>query len=297
MTGKYEKLIIGTAQWGLDYGISNSNGKTGKCEIANILETANKYGINTLDTASAYGDAEKIIGELKREDSKIITKISVGNPDKDVMQSRDDIQNKVKRSFSDLGKFVLEGVLVHDPGNLGSCKNSWSWNALKDMKEEAYMKKIGISVYDPSQAEKLAEIYKPDIIQLPFNAFDKKAAELGTLKRLKDEGIEVHARSIFLQGLLLMNIKDINKYFTPWMSEIKSWHEYCFTNRLTLLEGAIANAMREENIDKFIVGIENTRQLVQIIDASKKQVRNSFKSSQSEGNEGLINPSEWRISK
>ena len=67
----------------------------------------------------------------------------------------------------------------------------------------------------------MAEIYKPDIIQLPFNAFDKKAAELGTLKRLKDEGIEVHARSIFLQGLLLMNIKDIDKYFTPWMSEIK----------------------------------------------------------------------------
>ena len=74
MTGKYEKLIIGTAQWGLDYGISNSNGKTGKCEIANILETANKYGINTLDTASAYGDAEKVI-KLATDNSRIITKL------------------------------------------------------------------------------------------------------------------------------------------------------------------------------------------------------------------------------
>lgn len=297
MTGKIEKLIIGTAQWGLDYGISNNNGKTGKCEVENILKTAKNHGINTLDTASAYGDAEKIIGELKKEDSKIITKISIGNQDKDVKQSRDDIHNKVMRSFSNLGKFVLEGVLVHDPGNLESCKYSWSWDALKDIKEEGYMKKIGISVYNPSQAEKLAEMYKPDIIQLPFNAFDKKAADLGTLKRLKDEGIEIHARSLFLQGLLLMNIKDISKYFTPWMSEIERWHEYCITNRLTLLEGAIANAMREESIDKFIVGIEDTRQLIQIIDASKRQVRNGFKSCQSEGNEGLINPSEWRIGK
>ena len=130
------KIALGSVQWGLDYGISNSNGKTGKNEVAKILETANKYGINTLDTASAYGEAEKIIGELKREDSKIITKISVGNPDKDVKQSRDDIRNKVKRSFSDLGRFVLEGVLVHDPDNLENCKSSWSWNALKDMKEE-----------------------------------------------------------------------------------------------------------------------------------------------------------------
>ena len=297
MTEKYKKLIIGTAQWGLDYGISNSKGKTDKCEVENILKTAKQYGINTLDTASAYGDAEKIIGELKTEDSKIITKISIGDQDKDAKESRKDMHNKVKRSFSDLGEFKLEGVLVHDPDNLETCKNSWSWDALKDIKEEGYMEKIGISVYNPSQAEKLAEIYKPDIIQLPFNAFDQKAANLGTLKRLKDEGIEIHARSIFLQGLLLMNIKDISKYFSPWMSEIERWHKYCFKNKLTLLEGAIANAMNEENIDKFLVGIEDTRQLVQIVDVSKRQVRNSFKSSQSESNEGLINPSKWRIGK
>ena len=110
------------------------------------------------------------------------------------------------------------------------------------MKEEAYMKKIGISVYDPSQAEKLAKYISQNTIA--FNAFDK-GGQLGP-KRLKMKGLKF-MRSIFLQGLLLMNIKDINKYFTPGCRN-KSWHEYCFTNRLTLLEGAIANAMREENI-------------------------------------------------
>lgn len=296
MTGKYEKLIIGTAQWGLDYGISNKNGKTGTDEITNILNTANKYEINTLDTASAYGDAEKVIGELATGNSRIITKIGVGNQDKNSRQSKDDIRNKVKQSYVDLGGKILEGVLIHDPNNLEGYKQSEGWNTLMEMKEEGYMKKIGISVYNPSQAEKLAKIYKPDIIQIPFNAFDKKAASSGTLKQLKDEGIEIHARSIFLQGLLLMNIKDISEYFSPWMLEIKRWHEYCITNRLSLLEGAIANAMGEVDIDKFIVGIENTKQLEQIIAATKKTVINDFRRYNSESDEGLINPTKWRVS-
>ena len=296
MTERYKKFIIGTAQWGLDYGISNKNGKTGTDEITNILNTANKYEINTLDTASAYGDAEKVIGELATDNSRIITKIGIGNQDRSSRQSKDDIRNKVKQSYVDLGGKILEGVLIHDPNNLEGYKQSEGWNTLRQMKEEGYMKKIGISVYNPSQAETLAKIYKPDIIQIPFNAFDKKAAELGTLKRLKDEGIEIHARSIFLQGLLLMNIKDISEYFSPWMLEIKRWHEYCTTNRLTLLEGAIAAAMGEMNIDKFIIGIENTKQLKEIVAATQKTVINDFQRYSSESDEGLINPTKWKIS-
>ena len=296
MTGRYEKLIIGTAQWGLDYGISNKHGKTGTDEITNILNTANKYGINALDTASAYGDAEKVIGKLATDNSRIITKIGIGNHDIGSRQSKDDIRNKVKQSYADLGGKTLEGVLIHDPTNLEGCNNTWCWDTLEEMREEGYMKKIGISVYNPTQAEALAKIYKPNIIQIPFNAFDKKAANSGTLKRLKDEGIEIHARSIFLQGLLLMNIKDISEYFSPWILEIKRWHEYCITNRLSLLEGAIANAMGEVDIDKFIVGIENTKQLEQIVAATKKTGSINFQRYTSESDEGLINPTKWKVS-
>ena len=296
MTGKYEKLIIGTAQWGLDYGISNKHGKTGTDEIKNILNTANKYGINTLDTASAYGDAEKVIGKLATDNSRIITKIGIGNHNISLRQSKDEIRNKVKQSYADLGGKILEGVLIHDPTNLEGCNNTWCWDTLEGMREEGYMKKIGISVYNPTQAEALAKIFKPNIIQIPFNAFDKKAANSGTLKRLKDEGIEIHARSIFLQGLLLMNIKDISEYFSPWIFEIERWHEYCITNRLSLLEGAIANAMGEVDIDKFIVGIENTKQLEQIVAATKKTVNDNFQRYTSESDEGLINPTKWEVS-
>ena len=294
MKVKHRKLVIGSAQWGMDYGISNSKGKTDIDEIAKILSTANKHGINTLDTASAYGDAEKIIGKLSKGNNEIITKIGIGNKNQNSKQLRCDIQNKINKSYTDLGGKILEGVLIHDPDNLEYCKHSYKWDALKDMKEEGYMKKIGISAYDPSQAEKLVQIYKPDIIQIPFNAFDREAANLGTLKRLKEDGVEIHARSIFLQGLLLMEIKDISNYFDPWMPKIKEWHKYCLNNRLTLLEGAITNAMGEENIDKYIVGIENTRQLEQIIDATKRTVRDNFESSNSGSDEGLINPSKWK---
>ena len=200
------------------------------------------------------------------------------------------------RSHGQIWQKSIRRVLIHDPNNLEGCDNSRTWNMLKDMKEEGYMKKTGISVYNPSQAEKLARIYKPDIIQLPINAFDKQAAKLGTLKRLKNEGVEIHARSIFLQGLLLMNIKDLSDYFKPWVRHIEEWHKYCLDNRLTLLEGAITNAMGQENIDKFIIGIEDTKQLKQIIEATRKTVKNYFDDS-TERNEGLINPTNWKVVK
>ena len=297
MTEKYKKLIIGTAQWGLDYGISNRSGKTNKEEVASILNTANKYGINTLDTASAYGDAEKIIGKLSKDNSKIITKIGIGDQALNSEQSKINIRNRIANSYANVGSRILEGVLIHDPNNLEASKDNYKWDLLKEMKEEGYTRKIGISVYNPIQAEKLAIMYKPDIIQMPFNAFDKKATNLGTLRRLKDDGVEIHARSIFLQGLLLMDIQNINEYFTPWMAQIKEWHKYCFNNGLTLLEGAIANVMEEENIEKFTVGIEDTSQLEQIIEATKKTVGSYYEVCSTTGDEGLINPSRWRLKK
>ena len=174
MTEQYKKLIIGTAQWGLDYGISNRSGKTNKEEVASILNTANKYGINTLDTASAYGDAEKVIGKLATGNSRIITKIGIGNQDISSRQSKNEIRNKIKQSYADLGGKILEGVLIHDPANLEGCNNTWCWDTLEEMKEEGYTRKIGISVYNPIQAEKLAIMYKPDIIQCHLMHSTKK---------------------------------------------------------------------------------------------------------------------------
>ena len=250
-----------------------------------------------MDTASAYGDAEKIIGEIAKGNKRIITKIGIESQDTEEEQLRDKIRANIERSYEDLGSKRLEGVLVHDPNNLQGREHSYGWDTLVKMKEEGYMKKIGISVYNPRQAKLLAKIYKPDIIQLPFNVFDKRAANSGILKSLKDNGIEIHARSMFLQGLLLMNIESINSYFNPWMSNIRNWHDYCSRNKLTLLEGAVTNAMAEINIDKFIVGIENNNQLEQIIDATKCTVKEYYERTYSKNDEKLIDPSKWLTDK
>lgn len=293
----HTRLMIGTAQWGLDYGISNNQGKTDNKEIQKILDIAQANGINSLDTASAYGNAEKITGKLARADNIIVTKISIGNQDREASQISNEIRTRIKTSYADLGGETLEGILVHDPDNLEKREHSHGWDTLIRMKEEGFMKKIGISVYHPRQAELLSNIYKPDIIQIPFNAFDQRGESLGILKQLKENGVEIHARSIFLQGLLLMDLADINDYFMPWRLKIKRWHKYCSNNKITLLQGAVANAMREKNIDKFIVGVENMYQLEEIVEATKKTVHEYFQSSYSESEEGLINPTKWLTNK
>ncbi len=297
MTDNTRKLIIGTAQWGIDYGISNNEGKTDYGEVKKILELAEQNNISALDTAKAYGDSEKVIGNLKSNETEVITKVIIGNQDRDARQIKTMIRASVYESYEIMGRTPLRGVLVHDPKNMRSNEENTGWETLRSMKEEGYIERLGLSIEDPNEAIELSKLYIPDIIQMPMNVFDQRATKSGALEGLKKRGIEIHIRSVFLQGLLLMNPKDIDNYFKPWINNIANWQEYCQNENRTRIEGALLPIIREELIDKFIVGIASSQQLKEILKALENLGETKSVEDFSIDDNKLINPSRWEIAK
>ena len=177
------KIALGTVQFGLDYGIANNQGKVSTNIAKNILMHAQLAGIDTLDTASVYGNSEEQLGEIGVKDWRIITKLS------NVPNSCDDIslwvREQVFKSIQRLKVRSIAGLLLHDTGQLTGPHGQQIWSALKTLKDEGVIEKIGFSIYHPNELEILWESYRPDIVQAPYNIFDRLhdlACELKCLK-------------------------------------------------------------------------------------------------------------------
>ena len=199
------KLAIGTAQFGMDYGISNCTGKLNSFCITKLLNLAKENGIDTLDTAKHYGNSEYAIGRyLKQCRDKswhIITKIQVGY--KNIL---DEILDSKK-------KLTVEpfAILTHSPKLFLDKKFQEDLNTVK---EQSIVKKVGVSIYSEEEIVKILESQLiPDIIQLPLNILDTRLYEHGLIQELANLGIELHARSIFLQGLFYLAKEDIKIHF------------------------------------------------------------------------------------
>ena len=193
-------LAIGTAQFGLDYGISNSAGKVKLPEIKKIIKLASDSGIDTIDTAMAYGDSEELLGKCSLENFKIITKIGA------IQESENRIENwildEVHLSLKKLKLNNIYGLLLHRPNELISKKGETLFYSIQNLKKLGLVKKIGISIYSTDELVSILDSYDIDIVQLPLNIFNREAINNDILKILKSRDIEIHARSCFLQGLL-----------------------------------------------------------------------------------------------
>ena len=143
------KIALGTVQWGLNYGISNKKGIPSKDELNRILSFADKSGINLLDTASAYGNSEARIGDFSKNKFNIVTKIGISENDIS-------IKEKIKKSLKKLKSNSVYGCLFHDTINF--LKYPSAWNEIQVQKKEGLIKKIGFSLYNPQELEKLFEL-------------------------------------------------------------------------------------------------------------------------------------------
>ena len=285
------KLTLGTAQFGLDYGVANAIGKVDKEETLEILTFAKQAGINTLDTAIGYGDSEKRLGQAGIGSWNIITKL----PEINVEHSDINfwVNSQINNSLLRLNVLSVYGILLHRPLQLLEKNGSQLWNSLEGLKERSITKKIGFSVYSPDELDKLWKAgFIPDIVQAPYNVFDQRLKDSGWLSKLNDNKVEVHTRSVFLQGLLLMPSDKRPKYFSKWNNLFNEWDLWLKTNNISGLEAALNFALSEYLIDKIIVGVDNKTQLSEVISASKKytlcvpKILNTT-------DEKLINPSLW----
>lgn len=279
----------------MQYGVSNKKGQTSPDEVNKILKVAYNAGISLLDTASLYGNAEQALGQSDLSSFRVITKTPRFSKN---LFSQADLEHLVQTftaSLQNLGLKSVYGLLIHDVDDIFAPNGSQLIDALKQLKTQGYISKIGISIYGSSQIKKALDFFKPDIIQLPINVLDQRLIQDGTIAHLSRLGIEVHARSVFLQGLLLMQINDyMPKYFEPWLPLLSKWHSFCGNQLISPLHAALGFVCGLKDISYALVGVENHKQLEEILDNST--TLNSFDFEQFASDDlKLLNPSVWSL--
>ena len=195
-------------------------------------------------------------------------------------------------SLKNLKQDSVYGILIHNPGDLLKPGSEKLFDQLQELKQEGKITKIGVSVYDYSQLQSILNIFDIDLVQLPFNILDRRMIDSGMLVKLREMNIEVHARSVFLQGLLLMSEKNRPDKFKRWSNLWKIWHEWLNDNQITALEATIRHAMSIPEISKVLVGVDNKDQLKEIIIASNGILPN-IPTELHTNDINLLNPSNW----
>ena len=284
------RLILGTVQFGLDYGISNKSGQVSYFEAKKILDLAASRGIKTLDTASGYGESEEVIGRCGLDSWNCISKLSTSSSS----ISRKDILDSIHSSLLKLGKKKLDGLLVHNSKLLlGSARNTVI-EALSYCQQKGVIDRIGVSIYDPSELDQIFDLFKPDIIQVPYNAFDQRIERSGWLNKLKENGVEVHARSIFLQGLLLMDPSNRPKYFSKWDPIFDRWEKYVENSGFTNITCALRHALDNPKIDRVLIGVQSEKELNDILVSLDLDIDITW-NYDSDLSLSLIDPRRWDI--
>ena len=282
------KLVIGSAQLGMNYGLFH-NRKINHKEFKKIEKLILKSKINFIDTAISYGDSENIIGSSKLKNLHIITKIKL--PSKKNIQVRDWTLKEISKSLYKLKIKKIYGVLIHDYKDLLGKYGKDYLLSLQELKKKKIIKKIGISIYDSHEIQKIWKFWKPDLIQVPFNALDNRILDSGWVDVLRKFKVKIFARSVFLQGLLINedNSFIVNKNYLILLNKFKNW---CYKNNISLLQGCIHFVKQFKKIDYLVVGFNNYNQLKEIIDVFKKKqitIPRNF----STNKKNLIDPRKW----
>jgi aryl-alcohol dehydrogenase-like predicted oxidoreductase len=290
------KLALGTVQFGLDYGVSNYNGKTIDDQALKILNYAWHNGIDTLDTARTYGDSEKIIGRVSNKYKwNIITKTPSFTGEEISKEQLKLLDTSFNKSLSDLHRESVDTLLVHSADDLLKPGGIKLFEKITRLKESGLINNIGVSVYNYKQIDYLLDHYKVDIIQLPINILDQRLIRSGHLKKIKKYGVEIHARSVFMQGLLLMPLRTLPSYFSKIYNNIEEFIIQAHNNSLSNIELALGFVQGINEIDKIIVGVNTIDQLRDIINVSKTKVNFKEYSNLAVSDTFYLNPSNWKL--
>lgn len=288
--GPHQRLAIGTVQFGMRYGIANEMGQVAPEAVATILRSAWDAGLNTLDTAVGYGDSEQRLGETGIGDWQVISKLPVA-PAAGVSRW---VRETAEGSISRLKISKLRGLLLHRPQQLLEQEGDALLRALTQLRDEGRVEKIGVSVCDPEELAALSKRFQFDLVQAPFNIVDRRAATSGWLERLRQSGVEIHTRSAFLQGLLLMGSRKRPERFARWQRLWDTWDEWLGERALTPLQACLGYVLSQPEIDRVVVGVDSLGQFREILAAASTQVRDVPEELRSDDRD-LINPSAWTV--
>ena len=286
-----KSIILGSAQFGMKYGINNIDQRVKLSEIRSILNFARESYLDIIDTAITYNESEQVLGSIGLGSFKVISKLP--KLPSDILDVNLWVKDQTISSINRLNVKSLHGLLLHSPSDLIGSNGSKLKKALNNLKSSGLVSKIGVSIYDPEELDNIFPLMKIDIVQCPLNLIDRQIETSGWLSKLYHENIEVHVRSIFLQGLLLIERNKIPSKFEKW-SEI--WDQWSFkldSKGLNALDACLSYPLSLKEVNSIIVGVDSTKQLKDIIYVSKKKIVKEDWYFMISNNRMLINPSNW----
>jgi aryl-alcohol dehydrogenase-like predicted oxidoreductase len=295
------KLVLGTVQFGLDYGINNKNGKPARESAFSMLNFAYERGIRTFDTAYAYGNAEEILGEFSHsqnlgKDIKIITKLKPNI----ILELQGGIFNiiasNLKESLKRLQRDYIDGYLLHTPEYV---REEEIVSALNDLKKQGLVKNIGVSVYEEEDAIYAANLKEVDYIQIPYSIFDQRLDKTDFFKLAKKNDKKIFARSAFLQGLFFMPEDKIPQHLENAKAYLRELDKIINKYNLSRQQATLLFSLNNENIDHVVFGVDNMEQLSEDIDIAKqnidcKQCIEEMKEKFANIEKNIIFPSLWK---
>jgi len=283
------KIVLGTVQLGLPYGINNAQGKPNEEEAFRILDLAIQNNISLLDTADAYGNATEVIGAyLYRNPSATVQIINK------FIDDNISLSVKFEKSLRLLRSNSLYAYMYHRFSDYSSGKFA---NDINRLKEEKKIKKIGVSVYSLQELEQVIADTTVDLIQLPLSPFDYSHEKQELVKVAKAAGKEIHVRSVFLQGLLFKTPDQLTGNLKSLYEPLKKFHEIVHSLQLNVRQVCLNYAVHKAEIDHVLIGVDTATQLHDNMDSIlpyfdgeiMKKVESIVVS-----DVAMLNPSNWR---
>jgi aryl-alcohol dehydrogenase-like predicted oxidoreductase len=259
--GAVPRLVLGTVQFGYPYGISQS--RVERAEVGAMLARAWAHGVDMLDTAPVYGDSEAIIGAEKpaSADFRFVSKTKALRLPRITAADVERVVARARTSVADLRAVRLDAILVHESEDLVCPGSDLLVAGLRGLCAEGLVSRVGVSVYDPDILALILERHQIDIVQLPMNLLDQRFVRDRAIARLAARGIEVHARSVFLQGLLLQPAGEVPARFAGAEAVLQRFRADAAANGLSPAEAAILFAVGQEGVARLVVGVDSIANL------------------------------------
>jgi len=289
------KLGLGTVQFGVNYGISNPDGQTAGEEVTEILAVAQRNGIRVIDTAALYGSSEEVLGNALPTGNqfKLVTKTVRFDTDTITSADASLLEQAFVSSLQKLRCPSVYGLMVHNVADVLAHGGGRLMDRLTALKQRGLVTKIGVSVYTAEQIEMVLELFEIDLIQLPINVFDQRLLQGGQLAKLKAAGVEIHARSAFLQGLLLMEPSTLPPHFDTVKLHLKRYQEQLAQCGVTPVQAALGFVAGLDEIDVIICGVNNHQQLEELCTTTIPLPAFDFHDF-AINDDLILNPSKWQ---
>ena len=289
-----DKLILGTVQFGLPYGINNPSGMPDYNEVSSILTLAHESGITLLDTAEAYGVSQEVIGRYHNEQPFRFEVITKFDHRKDLISQ--DITERVETDLSILSVKQLYAYMFHSFADYKNYSTPFE-SQLTSLQKRGVIQKIGVSIYTNEEMAQVIEKGNVQLIQLPFNLLDNFAQRGELIRKAKERGIEVHTRSVFLQGLFFMEDNTLPSKLAPLSPYLKALRNMAGSLGTSIQALALNYAVQSIGIDKVLIGTEKRHQLEANISALNQFIHPSLMKEIDElvvASPELLNPVNWK---